>query len=217
MRSDSEIKRDVEEELRWNPDIDATDVAADVKNGIVTLTGYAPNFNQKWEAESAAKRVAGVVAVVNQIEVRLPALDQRADTDIARDAVTAVQYALPEAADNIRVMVADCVVTLEGDVEWNAQRMRVEAAVRRVRGVKDVRDLIQLRPRTEPVGIKEKVEAALRRIADVDASRITVEANGGEVTLKGTERNCRERDEAERAAWSAPGVTKVDNQLVVSP
>jgi osmotically-inducible protein OsmY len=217
MRSDIDIKRDVEAELLANPDIDATDIAVAVKNGVVTLTGFVRSYMQKWEAEKTAKRVAGVVGVANDIEVRLPIFNHRPDPEIARDAVAAIQNQLPYSSDHIRVVVKDGWVTLEGWVEWNYQRDRAEEAVRRLRGVKGVTNLIQLQPRIPPSEIKRRIEEAFRRSAELDANRITVEADGGSVVLKGTVRSWAEREAAQRAAWAAPGVVRVDSQLVVSP
>jgi osmotically-inducible protein OsmY len=217
MRPDQDIKRDVEEELRWDPDIDATDIAVNVHNGVVTLTGFVRSYSQKYQAEVDAKRVAGVVAVANDLEVRLPTTDQRADPEIARDAVATLRNELPYSWEQIKIIVKDGWVTLEGNVEWNYQRERAEAAVRRVKGVKGISNLIKLKPKVEPTEIKKKIEEALKRIAEVDANRIVVEANGSEVVLRGTVRSWAERQEAERAAWAAPGVTKVDNHVVISP
>ena len=143
MRTDAEIKRDVETELRWNPAIDATDVAVAVKDGVVTLTGFMKSYSQKWEAEEAAKSIAGVAAVANDIEVRLPIFNQRPDPEIARDAVAAIQNRLPYSSDHIRVVVRDGWVALEGSIEWNYQRERAEEAVRYLRGVKGVASFIQ--------------------------------------------------------------------------
>jgi osmotically-inducible protein OsmY len=217
MKSDSEIERDVQAELEWDPDLDATDIAIKVKSGVVELTGFAKSYTDKYEAEIAAKRVAGVVGVANDIEVRLPSVDERPDPDIARDAVAAIKSQLPISSENIRLTVKSGWVTLEGEVEWQYQRQTAENAVRRIKGVKGVSNTIVLRPHAEPGEVKRKIQEALRRSAEVDASRITVETKGGEVVLKGTVRSWIEREEAERAAWAAPGVIKVDDRIVVAP
>jgi osmotically-inducible protein OsmY len=217
MRSDSDIRRDVEDELRWDPDIDPTDIAVNVNNGIVTLTGFVRSYMQKYQAETDAKRVAGVIGVVNDIEVRLPGVDERPDPEIARDAIAQIKSELPYSWDRIRVIVNRGWLTLEGEVEWNYQRERAEAAVRRIRGIKGITNSIEVKPRVTPTEIRRKIEEALRRAAEIDASRITVETNGGQVILRGTVRSWAERQEAERAAWAAAGVTKVENRIIISP
>jgi len=217
MRSDSEIERDVKEELQWDPDLDATDIAISVKKGVVTLAGFVRSYTDKYEAEAAAKRVAGVVGLANDLEVRLPSVDERPDPEIARDAVSAIKSQLPISSEHIKVVVKSGWVTLEGKVEWQYQKNTAESAVRRIKGVKGVSNLIQLKPQAEPSEIKRKIQEAFRRNAEIDANRITVEAHGSEVVLKGSVRSWMEREEAERAAWAAPGVTKVEDRIIVAP
>jgi osmotically-inducible protein OsmY len=217
MRLDSDIKRDVEDELRFDPDIDATDIAVAVSKGVVTLSGFVRSYSQKTEAERDAKRIAGVVGVANDIEVRLPVIDERPDPEIARDAVSALKTELPYSSENIKVVVKNGWLTLEGNVEWNYSRERAETAVKRARGVKGVTNSIVVKPKVAAYEIRRKIEDAFRRSAEIDASRVTVEANGSEVVLRGTVRAWAERQEAERAAWAAPGVTKVDNRITISP
>ena len=216
MRLDSDIRRDVEDELRWDPDIDATDIAVAVHNGVVALTGFVRSYSQRTQAERDAKRVAGVVGVANDIEVRLPVIDQRPDPDIVRDAFSALKSELPYSSENIKVIAKDGKITLEGTVEWNYARQRAESAVKRIRGVKGVTNSITLKPKVAPYEVRRKIEDAFRRSAEIDASRVTVEANGSEVILRGTVKSWAEREEAERAAWAAPGVTRVDNRVTIS-
>src|ERR1700712_4339217 len=154
MKSDSEIERDVRDELKWDPDLHAEDIAISVKNGVVTLAGFTPSYTDRFEAEKAAKRVAGVHAVANDIEVRLPAIDQRPDPDIARDAVAALKQELPISHDKIKVVVKGGWITLEGAVDWQYQKSAAENAMRKVRGIKGVTNVITVKPKVEPSELK---------------------------------------------------------------
>jgi osmotically-inducible protein OsmY len=214
MKPDSEIKRDVEAELNWIPDVDQTDLAVKVNNGVVTLMGFVPSFFEKYRAEEAAKRVAGVAGIANDAQVR-PAygLD---DPEIARAAVTTIRVALPLSADSVKVLVQNGHVTLEGNVEWNFQRERVEDVVRRLTGVITVNNQIMIKPRVKPSDIKHMIEDAFRRSAEVDASHISVTAEGGTVTLSGRVRTWSERAQAQQTAWFAPGVSQVKNEITIS-
>src|ERR1700738_1663960 len=219
MRPDSEIKRDVEDELRWQPNVDSTDIAVAVKNGVVTLTGFVRSYAEKFTAERAVKRVTEVVGVANDLEVRLPQTDERPDPEIAREVVANLKIWLPSSWEHIKAVVKNGWVTLEGEVEWNYQRDYAERAVRWIQGVNGGSNLIRLHPRVapSPTEIKQKIEEGFRRSALIDANRVTVETSGGEVVLRGNVRSWAEREEAERAAWLAPGVIRVDNRIVVSP
>lgn len=215
MKSDTEIKRDVEAELRWDPEIDQTDIAVKVNDAVVALTGFAHSFPEKYRAEATAKRVMGVTAVANDIEVRLPSGDALTDPQVARAAVAALQAALPLSWQEVKPLVHDGHVALEGTVEWHYQREKAEHAIRDLKGVVSVRNSIRIKPRVAPSEIKHKIEEAFRRNAEVDAQHITVDAQGAEVTLRGEVRSWAERDQAQRTAWSAPGVMQVRNELQV--
>jgi osmotically-inducible protein OsmY len=200
MRTDSEIKKHVEDKLRWDPHVDATDVAVAIHRGVVTLTGFVRSYMQKTQAERDTKRVAGVMAVANDVEVRLPYINKRLDPEIARDAIQNLQNELPYSSHFIKVTANDGWLTLEGALEWNYQRERAGKAVRAVRGVIGVTDDIMLKPREAASDVKRKIEDALKRGAELDASRICVEAMSSKVTRKGSVRSWAERTEPERAA-----------------
>ena len=215
MRTDNDIKRDVEAELRWTPDVDETDVSSKVNGGVVTLTGFVHSYFEKDCAERAVKRIAGVSGVANDIQVRPRAGDGMDDPEIARAAVSEIKSELPLSAESVKVLVDQGHVTLEGNVQWNFQRERIESAVRRLRGVTAVNDQITIRPRVKPQEVKHLIEDAFRRSAEVDAKGISVEAAGGEVRLLGKVRTWSEREQAQQTAWSAPGVTNVKNELSI--
>ena len=215
MKSDSDIKRDVEAELRFRPDIDDRDIAVKVDDSIVTLTGFAHSYPEKQRAEEAVMRVGGVCGVANDVEVRLRDGEELTDPEITRAAVAALRTDVPAASDSIKVIVHDGHITLQGTVEWNYLKEFAEHAVRRQRGVMGVTNSITVRPTVRPAEIKRRIEDAFRRSAQVDASQITVDAQGGQVTLHGRVRSWLEREEAQRTAWSAPGVTQVKNDIRV--
>jgi osmotically-inducible protein OsmY len=217
MKSDADIKLDVEAELNWDPQVDDTDVAVKVTAGAVTLSGYARNYFQRHQAEQTAKRVGGVVAVANDIQVRLNPGAKAADPQIARDAVAALKTGLPLTLESVQVLVDNGHVRLEGKVEWHFLRQRAEELVRHVHGVLTLRNHIAVVPTVTAAEIRQKIEQAFRRSASVDAAHITVDTKGSEVTLWGEVRSWNERDQAQQSAWAAPGVTNVTNNLRVSP
>ena len=214
MKADKDIQRDVQAELDWSPEVDATDIAVKVNGGEVTLTGFTDRYFGKYQAEVIARRVKGVAAIANDIEVKLLE-NVPTDPEIARAALAAIKLELPITWELVKPTVTHGQVCLEGTVEWQYQRQRAENAVRPLKGVLGVANSIQIRPNVAPENIKHRIEDAFRRLAQVDAGQISVDASGSEVTLRGEVRSWAERDQAVQTAWSAPGVSHVHNGLTV--
>ena len=213
-KHDIDLRNDVLEELEWDPSIDARTIGVAVEDGIIALIGHVASYAAKTNAERIVKRVHGVVGVANDLEVKLLSSLERDDVDIARSTVNALEWNVSVPKDRIKVSVTKGWVTLEGNVAWYYQKRAAEDAVMVLAGVRGVINNITVTTRQVRVDdVKGKIEAALKRNAEIDAKKITVQAADGKVTLKGTVRSWAERQDAVSAAWSAPGVLNVVDQI----
>jgi osmotically-inducible protein OsmY len=218
MKTDSELQQHVMDELKWEPTIHAAEIGVAVKDGVVTLSGNVDSYGKKWAADRAAKRVYGVKAVVEEIKVTLASSYKRADKDIAKSATNVLDWNLWVPHDRVKVMVRDGLITLSGDVDWYYQKEHAEDAVRHLKGVLGVINSITIKPPVKAVEVKNKIEDALKRNARLllAAQKIQVESSGSKVILRGSVGSWADRNEAEYAAWSAPGVSQVENNLMVT-
>jgi osmotically-inducible protein OsmY len=215
MKTDYEIQQDVMEELKWEPFLKASEVGVAVKNGIVTLAGHVDSYSKKLAAENAAKKVVGVKAVAEEIEVGISPSYRKTDDEIAEAIVNALKWHTGIPEDKIKVKVEDGYVKLEGEVEWEYERTMAKSAIENLAGVRFLTNLITVRPKISSSDIQKKINAAFHRSATIDSSKIETEVDGSKVTLRGTVRSIAEKEDAENAAWFAPGVTNVINKIVI--
>jgi osmotically-inducible protein OsmY len=215
MKTAEQLRNDVEQELRWEPSVHAEQIGVSVKNGVVELDGHVGSLYEKWAAECAALRVANVKAIASEITVDLSSISARTDEDIAGAAANQLAWNVL-IPDTIKTMVSNGFVTLQGTAEWRYQREEAEQVVRQLLGVKAVNNEIQIKPKVSATGIKSKIEDALKRDAQIDSANITVEAAGNIVTLRGSVHSWRDRQDAEHAAFDAPGVASVKNLIEIS-
>lgn len=217
MKSDYEIQQDVLNQLKWNPLLKSSEIGVAVEDGIVTLSGHVDVYSKKIQAEQSAKKVAGVRAVAEDIVVGISPVYQKTDAEIAAAVLSALKWNSSVDEKDIKVKVENGVVTLEGEVEWEYQRMSAKNAVVNLIGVKSVQNMILLKVKTTPKDVQQKISAAFHRSATIDADKVLVEVIGNKAILRGNVRSFAEKEDAEDAAWAAPGITSVESHLSVVP
>ena len=215
--TDNELKQHVQSALDWEPSVDATDLGVSVDEGVVTLRGNVGSYMEKVTAERVVLRVYGVKALANDLAVHLVNGYERTDTEIAQAALAALKWNTTVPNERVTVTVKGGHLTLNGTLDWQYQKDAAARAVRDLRGVTGVINYIIVQPRVKTMDVRAKIEAAFERSAEIDARRVNVTAQDGKVILSGNVRSWAERQEAERAAWAAPGVTQVDDRLTVVP
>ena len=215
IKTDAQLQRDVIDELKWDPAVGQSEIGVAAKDGVVTLSGEVPSFAKKYAAVRAAERVSGVRAIAEEVTVHLPTVSKRTDTEIAHAVSERLRWDIDVPDERVKARVEDGWVWLEGEVDWQYQKNSAERSIRYLTGVKGVSNLVSIRKHASVPDVKSRIENALKRHAEQDADRIKIEAIDGTITLRGEVGSWAERRDVERAAWSAPGVTMVDDQLAI--
>ena len=216
MKTDNQLQQDVIAELKWEPAVHAARIGVEVKDGVVTLAGQVDSYLEKWNAECAAQRVAGVKATTIDLHVRIPSLSQRTDADIATTVENMLDWTSPLPAGSIKVMVEGGCVTLSGDVTWQYQRQAATDSVRSLMGVTSVSNQINIKSSVATEAVKSDIEAALMRTSIAEAKKISVAVDGGDVTLSGIVHSWAERDTATNSVWGTPGVRNVIDVMTLA-
>ena len=215
MKTDSQIQQDVMDQLKWEPYLNAAQIGVAVKNGIVTLSGQVDTYSKKLIAENAAKKISGVKAIAEDIQIGVSPAYNKTDAEIAEAVLNALKWHTAVQEEKIKVKVEDGYVRLEGEVEWNFQRKNAAAAIENLAGVRSVINLITVKPKITASDIQDKINEAFKRSATIDAGKITTEVIGSKAILRGKVRSFAEKEDAENAAWFAPGITAVESKIEI--
>lgn len=215
MKTDSQIQKDIMDQLSWEPYLNAAQIGVAVKNGIVTLSGQVDTYSKKLIAENAAKKISGVKAIAEDIQIGVSPVYNKTDAEIAEAVLNALKWHTAVQEDKIKIKVEDGYVRLEGEVEWDFQRKNAASAIENLAGVRSVINLITVKPKVSSSDIEEKINEAFKRSATIDAGKITAEVIGNKAILRGKVRSFAEKEDAENAAWFAPGITSVDSKIEI--